>query len=234
MKNSRIKKYLRITVISAFFLFCASALSGCGHYSRRETAEWFQQNVVDEGIFVSKEYTEREGDDGYTDRVWSAHLKELPEVEFELISNKSLSLFPYYDIETTYYLEIGRYYLDNCLESDPSALSGLEVSTDEYWHQVIISGIYDTLTELDTFCRKMEAIENYMSQQDYPCKITYRLAYREPVTYCADSADDMFSGHDTYISVDGSGSSPDSPGPEVLGNTLRNKARNAFAGYAAG
>lgn len=233
MKNSRIKKYLRITVISAFFLFCASALSGCGHYSRRETAEWFQQNVVDEGIFVSKEYTEREGDDGYTDRIWSAHLKELPEVEFELISNKSLSLFPYYDIETTYYLEIGRYYLDNCLESDPSALSGLEVSTDEYWHQVIISGIYDTLTELDTFCRKMEAIENYMSQQDYPCKITYRLAYREPVTYCADSADDMFSGHDTYISVDGSGSSPDSPGPEVLGNTLRNKARNAFAGYAA-
>ncbi len=111
MKNSRIKKYLRITVISAFFLFCASALSGCGHYSRRETAEWFQQNVVDEGIFVSKEYTEREGDDGYTDRIWSAHLKELPEVEFELISNKSLSLFPYYDIETTYYLEIGRYYL---------------------------------------------------------------------------------------------------------------------------
>ena len=100
MKNSRIKKYLRITVISAFFLFCASALSGCGHYSRRETAEWFQQNVVDEGIFVSKEYTEREGDDGYTDRIWSAHLKELPEVEFELISNKSLSLFPYYDIET--------------------------------------------------------------------------------------------------------------------------------------
>ena len=63
-----------------------------------------------------------------------------------LSTRDTLSLIHIY-IETTYYLEIGRYYLDNYLESDPSALSGLEVSTDEYWHQVIISGIYDTVVE---------------------------------------------------------------------------------------
>lgn len=49
MDHNILKKSLRIAAVLSFFLFCAFAFSGCGHYSRREAAEWFQKNVVDEG-----------------------------------------------------------------------------------------------------------------------------------------------------------------------------------------
>ena len=47
-------------------------------------------------------------EEGYTDRVWSAHLKDKPEIEFELISHPTYNLFMDYTMETTYHLEMGK------------------------------------------------------------------------------------------------------------------------------
>ena len=98
-------------IILLFFLFltCILILSGCSHYKRGEAAEWFKENVVDETIAVSRDYTERKSEEGYTDRVWSAHLKDKPEIEFELISHPTYNLFMDYTMETTYHLEMGKY-----------------------------------------------------------------------------------------------------------------------------
>ena len=230
MDHNILKKSLRIAAVLSFFLFCAFAFSGCGHYSNREAAEWFQENVVDEGIMVSKEYTDREGSSGDAERVWTAHLKDLPEVEFELISRRTVSLFVTYDMETTYHLEMGRFYLENYKDSSPSALSGLETGTDVSEEHLTVSGIYDTVSEIDTICREMGNLEDYIAAQEYPCQVTYALAYREPLTFNA--AKEPFTMRYTCVSEDG-GAVPDSLNAGTLADTLRNRARNAFAGYAA-
>ena len=230
MDHNILKKSLRIAAVLSFFLFCAFAFSGCGHYSNREAAEWFQENVVDEGIMVSKEYTDRENSSGDAERVWTAHLKDLPEVEFELISRRTVSLFVTYDMETTYHLEMGRFYLENYKDSSPSALSGLETGTDVSEEHLTVSGIYDTVSEIDTICREMGNLEDYIAAQEYPCQVTYALAYREPLTFNA--AKEPFTMRYTCVSEDG-GAVPDSLNAGTLADTLRNRARNAFAGYAA-
>lgn len=231
MDHNILKKSLRIAAVLSFFLFCAFAFSGCGHYSNREAAEWFQENVVDEGIMVSKEYTDRENSSGDAERVWTAHLKDLPEVEFELISHRTVSLFVTYDMETTYHLEMGRFYLENYKDSSPSALSGLETGTDVSEEHLTVSGIYDTASEIDTICREMGNLEDYIAAQEYPCQITYALAYREPLTF--DAAEEPFTMRYTCVSEDGGGSVPDSLNAGTLADTLRDRARKAFAGYAA-
>lgn len=230
MDHNILKKSLRIAAVLSFFLFCAFAFSGCGHYSNREAAEWFQENVADEGIMVSKEYTDRENSSGDAERVWTAHLKDLPEVEFELISHRTVSLFVTYDMETTYHLEMGRFYLENYMDSSPSALSGLETGTDVSEEHLTVSGIYDTVPEIDTICREMGNLEDYIAAQEYPCQVTYALAYREPLTF--DAAKEPFTMRYTCVSEDG-GAVPDSLNAGTLADTLRNRARNAFAGYAA-
>ena len=230
MDHNILKKSLRIAAVLSFFLFCAFAFSGCGHYSNREAAEWFQENVVDEGIMVSKEYTDRENSSGDAERVWTAHLKDLPEVEFELISHRTVSLFVTYDMETTYHLEMGRFYLENYKDSSPSALSGLETGTDVSEEHLTVSGIYDTVPEIDTICREMGNLEDYIAAQEYPCQVAYALAYREPLTFNA--AKEPFTMRYTCVSEDG-GAGPDSLNAGTLADTLRNRARNAFAGYAA-
>ena len=230
MDHNILKKSLRIAAVLSFFLFCAFAFSGCGHYSNREAAEWFQENVVDEGILVSKEYTDRENSSGDAERVWTAHLKDLPEVEFELISRRTVSLFVTYDMETTYHLEMGRFYLENYKDSSPSALSGLETGTDVSEEHLTVRGIYDTVSEIDTICREMGNLEDYIAAQEYPCQVAYALAYREPLTF--DAAKEPFTMRYTCVSEDG-GAVPDSLNAGTLADTLRNRARNAFAGYAA-
>lgn len=230
MDHNILKKSLRIAAVLSFFLFCAFAFSGCGHYSNREAAEWFQENVVDEGIMVSKEYTDRENSSGDSERVWTAHLKDLPEVEFELISHRTVSLFVTYDMETTYHLEMGRFYLENYKDSNPSALSGLETGTDVSEEHLTVRGIYDTVSEIDTICREMGNLEDYIAAQEYPCQVAYALAYREPLTF--DAAKEPFTMRYTCVSEDG-GAVPDSLNAGTLADTLRNRARNAFAGYAA-
>lgn len=228
MKNNFMKNCLRISAVLSVFLFCALAFSGCGHYSRREAAGWFQGNVVDAGILVSKEYTERGGD-----RVWTAHLKDLPEVEFELISEANFSLFPSYNMATTYHLEMGRFYLENYKDKNPSALNGLDTNTADRNHLLAVRGIYDTTEEIETICRQMENLENYIAAQDYPCQIRYELAYREPLTFLAGNTEDTFISRDTYIFEDGGGSAPDARDAESLARLLSYEANESFAEYAA-
>ena len=210
-------------IILLFFLFltCILILSGCSHYKRGEAAEWFKENVVDETIAVSRDYTERKSEEGYTDRVWSAHLKDKHEIEFELISHPTYNLFMDYTMETTYHLEMGKYYLDHYLEEYPGSLDGLDIRESNHQHMLDISGIYDTHGEIRELCSELNCLEDYIARQEFPCSVEYSLAYREPLTFLNTSAPHGTAYRDTYVfETDNT-------------ESLEQSALKAFATYAA-
>ncbi len=215
------KKYAgKLVLVFFLMLLCVLTLSGCRHYKRDEAAEWFKENVIDETIAVSRDYTERKNDAGYTDRIWSAHLKDKPEIEFELISHATYSLFMDYTMETTYHLEMGKYYLDRYLEEYPDALSGFGIEEDRGGRMLDITAVYDTYREIRTLCGELKQLENYIAGQEFPCSMQYSLAYREPLTLLNEASPYAAAYHDTYVFETGDADS------------LEKKAQDGFARYA--
>lgn len=239
------KKLFRIFLVISVFILCALALSGCGHYKRGEAAEWFRENIADMTVAVSKDYTETEDDDGNPCRVWSAHLKGFPQVEFELISYVTYGLFPDYSLKTTYYTEMGDYYLDEYKREYPGALNGFEFTESGYQDTINIVGIYDEIDEIEDMCDRFSHLSEYLSEQPYPVSVTYSLAYREPLTFTYTGADPYveYAYRDTYVWETAAFKSPvqEAPAAEDLylmtdvmetEEALRTKAEERFAEYA--
>lgn len=248
MKN-RLAKRLFLLLLS---LAAILALSGCASpHTRREAAEWFRKNIADETVAVSKEYTERENEEGYTERVWTAHLKDLPEVEFELVSTGYYSLFFSYKMETDYDLVMGEYYLDRFLEEYPDALDRFEALPDRYMEELTVCAVYDNPSEIQSLCYDIQRLDDYMASQEHPCRITYALSYREPLTLpeIFPAAEEILLSDvplpETYVYETGgstnntgyaekekdNGSDPYGPEPSVS-EQLRSAAENKFAQYA--
>ena len=223
------KKQFQI-VYSFFILFSILLiLCGCGkHYSRSDAAKWFRQQVLDEKIVVSKNHLDQENRDGYTDRIWMAYLADLPEVEFKLISHQYYSLFPASSMETTYHLEMGKYYLRNYQEQYPYGLD--DVECQELSDLLSVGKLYDNAAEIETVCLQLEHLNDYISQQEYPCRIRFGIAFRESQTFVADSDADTLSSHDSYVYLynDDEELTEDS-----LSAVLELKAKDALAKYAA-
>ncbi len=175
------KRYsIRGLLLGAAVLFSVLGLSGCSrHYTRDEAVQWFQEEVADVRLAVSGEYEERENDQGYTDYVWTAWLRDLPEVRFELVSHEGYSLFSYHGMQTDYYLRIGEYYVRQ-YEAEGGDLSLLETGESSDWLE--LSGEYEDLSGLNQMARQMEGYQNFVERQEYPCSTGYSLWYSEPVT----------------------------------------------------
>lgn len=214
-------RFLRKIVLAVMLLFLISGMTGCSfHYDRGEAAEWFTENIVDTQIAVSKEYTERKNEEGSVDRVWTAYLPALPEVKFELISHTSHGLFVSHSMQSTYYREIGKYYLQHYRSENPDCLSLLDIS-DQDTEMLYISGIYDDLNELDEMCTQMKLLADYTSAQELPCEIRYALSYREPQTLL-NAVNPAEAVHpDTYVFETN----------DIW--SLKESAQEAFAEYAA-
>lgn len=222
------KWYQKIFFLSAF-LFCLLALCGCGkHYSRSDAARWFRQQVLDEKIVVSGNHLDQENRDGYTDRIWIAYLADLPEVEFKLISHQYYSLFPASSMETTYHLEMGKYYLRNYQEQYPYGLE--DVQCQQLSDLLSVGKLYDNAAEIETVCLQLEHLNDYISQQEYPCRIRFGIAFREPQTFVADSDADTLSSHDSYVYLYNDDEELTEDG---LSAVLEQKAKDALAKYAA-
>ena len=110
------------------------------------------------------------------------HLKDLPEVEFELVSTGYYSLFFSYKMETDYDLVMGEYYLDRFLEGNPGALDRFEISPDRYADELTLYAVYDTPSEIESLCHDIQRLDDYLASQEHPCRMTYALSYREPLT----------------------------------------------------
>lgn len=234
MKNCR-----KSLIVLSVCLFFTIGLSGCGHYDRDEAAAWFKENIADETIAVSKDYTKRENENGYIDHVWEAHLKDLPEVEFELISHAGYSLFPTYNMETTYNLEMGKYYLNRYLNENPDSLDNLNISAANYNSMVYVSAVYDNGNEIPGLCSQMEQLDHYLLNQEYPCAMQYGLAYREPLTLPGEKSAAASPYFDTYVSEKGGTEKKnrteqkESDNSETPTETLCRRAQESYVHYAA-
>ena len=227
------KKTLHFLLI---FVFCLSSLfivSGCSQsFDPKELASWFQENILDEDLYISKTYTEKENTSGGRDIVWKAHLKDLPEVSFELIDRERIQLFRTHEIVTTYHQEMGKYYVEQFQNKYPAVFEGLEcgVPTDSYIPSV--NGMYSSFSEIEPLCEKMEQFEDYLDQQPYPCHIRYGIAYQEPSTFIADNggpSQEAFIDRQTYIFLEN-----DDPKlkESSLSSLLQEWSENSFANYA--
>lgn len=223
------KQQFRI-VYSFFILFSILLiLCGCGkHYSRSDAARWFRQRVLDEKIVVSGNHLDQENRDGYTDRIWMAYLADLPEVEFKLISHQYYSLFPASSMETTYHLEMGKYYLRNYQEQYPYGLD--DVECQELSDLLSVGKLYDNAAEIETVCLQLEHLNDYISQQEYPCRIRFGIAFQEPQTFVAAPDTDSLSSHTSYVSVY---NDDENLTENDLTAVLEQKAIDALAEYAA-
>lgn len=168
-----------------FYLFFSAAfiflLSGCSrHYTRSEAEKWFRENIADTAVVVSEEYTEEQGADGYTNHVWTAHLKDLPQAEFELISDAGYSLWSTYSMETTYHYEIGKYYLQEYRRENRESISLLISSRRNNYLSLGTS--YKDREELEQILGQMESFSEYLSRQEYPCEIIYSVRFNELLT----------------------------------------------------
>ena len=246
-KSHRKQSLLSLLCLS---LFCALFLSGCGHYKRGEAAEWFQEEIADETLAVSEDYTERENEEGYTDRVWSAHLKKMPDVEFELVSHAYYSLFMSYQMETDYHLRMGRYYLDRYLEEHPDALEGFEIEADAGAEELTFCAVYDSPSEISGLCRDIQRLDDYLAMQDYPCCVNYQLSFRESLTLPKANLEQGLCLPRTRVLEEGgnrnteaalaaarkqdpSDSSVEGPLTLSVSEALQKRAESAFAEYAA-
>ena len=186
-------------IIIVLLLLIIPTLSSCSsHKSENEAVAWFYENIVDEPVVIESNYYEVENDSGYTDRVWPAHLKNYPDVKFELISHASYSLFPTYTMQTTFYYHLANYYLDLYRQEDPDFLKDCILEESAYSARVlVINGIYDSLDSLHNLSQEMAQFNNYIKEQELPCRLEFGLAYLEPLTFMGDN----FHFRDTYYRI---------------------------------
>lgn len=218
------------------FVFCLSSLfvmSGCSQtYDQKELAIWFQENIIDEDLYISKTCTEKENASGGIDTVWQAHLKDLPEVSFELIDRERIQLFRSHEIVTTYHQEMGKYYSERFQNEYPAVFEGLTLGVPTDSDIPSVNGMYSSFSEIQTLCEKMEKFEAYLDQQPYPCLIRYGIAYQEPLTFIADNggpSEEAFIDRQTYIFLEN-----DDPQlkEDTLSSLLQEWSENSFANYA--
>ena len=181
---------MKKTISPVLYLIFSAAvllLSGCSrHYTQDEAEKWFRENVVDAPIDISVDYTEEKGADGYTN-----HLKDLPQVEFELISDAGYSLWSTYSMDTTYHYEMGKYYLQEYRRENRESIPLLISSRRN--NILSLETSYKDREELEQILGQMETFSGYLSRQKYPCEINYSVRFNELRTLVNGEYPDTFS-----------------------------------------
>ena len=85
MKKSIKTICILLSVVLILFLLPSCKVQ---HYSESDISSWANKNIG-KNVVISKDYIERpSSDEGYTDRVWTAYLKDRPDMKFEIISHE--------------------------------------------------------------------------------------------------------------------------------------------------
>ena len=48
--------------------------------------------------------------------------------------------------------------------------------------ELTVCAVYDNPSEIQSLCYDIQRLDDYMASQEHPCRITYALSYREPLT----------------------------------------------------
>ncbi len=175
----KIKKALCIVLA---FMLILSVFSGCrlSHYEEDEIAQWAKENF-DEPVKISSDYFTRPSSEGdYTDRVWTAHLKSNPDLEFEIISHEYWGMESIaHSIETTYHYVYGKHYFD--LYSNKNSTDFVpsydEVVTSSYR----LEAKFDDRNDLSNIIDQAEDIGKYMEEKGIEESVRFFIEYNDPL-----------------------------------------------------
>ena len=182
----RITQFFSVAVCLGI-LFC---LSGCKleHYTRKEAIDWFREEVADVPVKVSKEYVERPtGESSYEDRIWTACLPILPELEFELISHETWGMETItHTMQTTFHSVWGRYYFSGYPEEGKSLLTEKQEEPTSYF---CLDGVYHNRVEIQETIRQAQEFTKYIQEQEIPCIVSFSFCYDDPLQAVDKSSD---------------------------------------------
>ena len=58
----------------------------------------------------------------------------------------------------------------------------MKFSPDRYTDELTLYSVYDTPSEIESLCHNIQRLDDYLASQEHPCRMTYALSYREPLT----------------------------------------------------
>ncbi len=162
-------------------LLAVLPIGGCRleHYDRSEIVEWADKNF-DKRVTISRDYIQRLNDDGYTDHVWEASLKDDTGLKFEIISHKYYGLESVTcSIESTWRSVYGEYFFNQYTTEHHT-----EYAPAEQWNptgRYLIAAFFDDRIGMDALFAEAAQIEAFMEAFDAPDCLSYDLILNDPV-----------------------------------------------------
>lgn len=178
----RLKKFLSFAVAIAVV---STLFSGCvTEYDREDIVNEIRENIGVKNAVVSPAYTEFEGEDGYTDRIWTALIPDSG-IKFHVIDDYHWGM------------ESVTNYLKN--DYDEAVLAYIEtqlpkfeyIKTSTYKKDGIfygeITGKYENLQELKACHEELENIKKAFDDLGYDnLQIAYQIEYIHPLRNVTD------------------------------------------------
>lgn len=193
----------KIGFAASIFLFVMLSLliSGCAQPTdTNEAKKWFEQEYGQK-VLMSKNYFEREDDEGYTERVWTAYLKDYPDIKFEIVSDPSSGLFGIdYNLKTDFDYQFGKYYFEEYKKLHDEC--ELEIGNRDYtYNGVVLSGYYEDRSQIEPVCKMFEAFDEYLDDQPIAIYAQYGLGYKN-ILLDAKGDNDTIATIDADSSID--------------------------------
>jgi len=192
-----VKKIVRAWCIVFTIVMMIVPLSGCRfeHYSRDEVVEW-AKTAISRDVVVSEEYfTRTSSDEIYLDNVWTAYIKDMPEITFEIISHKYYAMeSASYSIESTYWYEYGKYYFEQYKAEHDTNLVPLDTGINVNSFRLL--ALFGDRQELSDMVQEAFAVEKYMQSMGSADYVDFRFEYDDILAQVDDS--DVFEFCDGF------------------------------------
>ena len=184
-----IKKKITQVVCFAVMLCSLIALSGCTEeYDRADIIKYVTENCGIKKFSVSKDYEEVEGDDGYTDKVWTVTVKGDDELEFVVHDDFHWGMEALVNSLWDDYKYVALVHLYE--EYDECELLELNEEKDIRTYAELV-GSYDNLNELEALFEEAEEFAEYIEECGYDIEFRVNFQMKNPLrNNCGMSLDD--------------------------------------------
>lgn len=174
-----IKKKITQVVCFAVMLCGIITLSGCTEeYDRADIIKYVTQNCDIKKFSVSKDYEEVEGDDGYTDKVWTVTVKGDDKLEFVVHDDFHWGMEALVNTLWDDYMYVALVHLYE--EYDECELLELHEEKDIRTYAELV-GSYDNLEELEALFEEAEDFAEYAEDCGYDIEFYVNFRMENPL-----------------------------------------------------
>ncbi len=173
MKKSIKTICILLSVVLILFLLPSCKVQ---HFSESDISSWANKNIG-KNVVISKDYIERpSSDEGYTDRVWTAYLKDRPDMKFEIISHEYWGAESVtHSIETTYGYIYGKYYFDEYLLNNTTDF--VPRYTEPVTYDYYLTADFSDRDDLSDVIDQAEEISKFMIANDIDDFVRFTVKY---------------------------------------------------------